>query len=357
MPGFNDPVPWMFHRLRHWLCPDLAIDLGTANTLIAVPGEGVVLDEPSVVALQNGGRRVLGQGTAVGKLARQMLGRTPDNITAVRPIQDGVITDYELCEAMLQYFLRKLGRTAPGFRPRVVLPVPAHITPVERRAVLHSAERAGAGRVTLIPVAKAAAIGAGLPISEPLASLICDLGGGTTEVAVLSLGQIVAGRSVRIAGDEMDDAIVEYVRRHFSLKIGPTTAEHLKIRIGCAAPLDQELTAEVSGLDLVSGVPRKAMITSEEVRLALSDPLESILRCVQTVIEQCAPELVSDLADTGLVVSGGGACLPGIDLFFQQRLGIPARAATDPRRTVVRGAAICAEHLNRWRQGIEAEAA
>jgi len=347
----------MFRGLRHWLCPDLAIDLGTANTLIAVPGEGVVLDEPSVVALQKGSRRVLGQGTAVGKLARQMLGRTPESITAVRPIQDGVITDYELCEAMLQYFLRKLGRSTPGLRPRVVLPVPAHITPVERRAVLHSVERAGAGHVTLVPVAKAAAIGAGLPISEPLANLICDLGGGTTEVAVLSLGQIVAGRSLRVAGDEMDEAVVEYVRRHYSLKIGSTTAEHLKRRIGCAAPLDQELTAEVSGLDLVSGVPRKAIITSEEVRAALSDPLESILRCVQSVLEQCAPELVSDLADTGLVLSGGGACLPGISLFFQQRLGIPVQVTADPQRTVVRGAAICAEHLDRWRSGIESEAA
>ena len=347
----------MFHRLRHWLAPNLAIDLGTANTLIAVPGEGVVLDEPSVVALQKGSRRVLGQGTAVGKLARQMVGRTPDNITAVRPIQDGVITDFELCEAMLRYFLRKVGRTAPGLRPRVVLPVPAHITPVEKRAVLHSAERAGAGRISLVSTAKAAAIGAGLPISEPLASLICDLGGGTTEVAVLSLGQIVAGRSVRIAGDEMDDAIVEYVRRHFSLKIGATTAEQLKRRIGCAAPLDQERTSEISGLDLVSGVPRKAMITSEEVRAALAEPLESILRCIQSVIEQCQPELVSDLADTGLVASGGGALLPGIEVLLQQRLGISVRVASDPQRTVVRGAAICAEHLDRWRSALEADAA
>jgi rod shape-determining protein MreB len=346
----------MLHRLRHWLCPDLAVDLGTAHTRIAAPGDGVVLDEPSVVALQKGSRRVLGQGTAVGKLARQMLGRTPENITAVRPVQHGVIHDFELCEAMLQYFLRKASRSAPGLRPRVVIPVPAHITPVERRAVLHSAERAGAGRVSLVPVAKAAAIGAGLPISEPLASLICNVGAGTTEVAVLSLGQIVAGRSVRIAGDEMDAAIVDAVRRHYSLKIGATTAEQLKRRVGCAAPLDQELTAEISGLDLVSGVPRKAMITSEEVRAALGEPLESILRCVQTVLEHCAPELVSDLADTGLVVSGGGALLPGIDTFFQQRLGIPVRRAADPERSVVRGAAILTEHFERWRDEAHAAA-
>jgi rod shape-determining protein MreB len=347
----------MFHRLRHWVCPHLAVDLGSANTRIAIPGEGIVLDEPSVVALQRGCRRVLGQGTAVGKLARQMLGRTPENITAVRPVRDGVITDYELCEAMLHYFLRKLGRRTPGIRPRLVIPVPGHITPVERRAVLHSAERAGAGQVTLMPVAKAAAIGAGLPFSEPLANLICDIGGGTTEVAVLSLGQIVATRSLRVAGDEMDEAIVEYVRRHYSLKIGESTAEQLKLRVGCAAPLDQELTAELSGLDLVSGVPRKAIITSEEVRAALADPLEVILRCIQSVIEQCAPELVSDLADTGLVLTGGGSQLPGLELFMRQRLGIPVRVMPEPQRVVVRGAAICAEHLDRWRQGLETEAA
>lgn len=347
----------MWHRLRHWLSPDLAVDLGTANTRIAVPGEGVVLDEPSVVALQKGGRQVLGQGTAVGKLARQMLGRTPDNITAVRPIRDGVITDYELCEAMLHYFLRKVGRRASGLRPRVIIPVPGHITPVERRAVLHSAERAGAGEVMLLPVAQAAALGAGLPFSEPLANLICDLGGGTTEVAVLSLGQIVASRSLRIAGDEMDEAIVEYVRRHYALKIGESTAEQLKLRVGSAAPLDQELTAELSGLDLVSGVPRKAMITSEEVRAALADPLETILRCIQSVIEQCAPELVSDLAETGLVLTGGGAQLPGLELFFRQRLGIPVRVMPEPQRVVVRGAAICAEHLDRWRHALRREAA
>lgn len=209
----------------------------------------------------------------------------------------------------------------------------------------------------LLPVAQAAALGAGLPFSEPLANLICDLGGGTTEVAVLSLGQIVASRSLRIAGDEMDEAIVEYVRRHYALKIGESTAEQLKLRVGSAAPLDQELTAELSGLDLVSGVPRKAMITSEEVRAALADPLETIMRCIQSVIEQCAPELVSDLAETGLVLTGGGAQLPGLELFFRQRLGIPVRVMPEPQRVVVRGAAICAEHLDRWRHALRREAA
>lgn len=343
----------MFHRFKRWLSPDLAIDLGTANTLIAVQGEGVVLDEPSVVALQKGTRRVLGKGTAVGKLARQMLGRTPDSITTVRPIQDGAITDFELCEAMLRYFLRKAARTTRGIRPTVVIAVPGGITPVEKRAVFNSAERAGAGRIYLLAESKAASIGAGLPIAEPMANLICEIGGGTTEVAVLSLSEIVASKSSRVAGDDFDMAIVDYLKRNFSLRIGEQTAEQLKIRVGCAYPLDQELTSEVRGLDAVSGVPRRAIITSEEVREALRAPLETVLNSVKSVIEQCDPELVADLSDTGMVLSGGGSLLPGLDLFFREQLGIPVRVAQDPQRTVVRGAAICVEHLKEWKDRLE----
>lgn len=344
----------MLNRIRRWACPDLALDLGTANTQVAIPGEGIVLDEPSVVALQKGTRRVLGQGSAVGKLARQMLGRTPDSISTVRPIQDGVITDFELCEAMLRYFFRKIGRRTPGLRPRVVLPIPGGITPVEKRALLSSTERAGASQVHLIANCKAAAIGAGLPISEPLASLVCGIGAGTTDIAVLSLGEIVSSRSLRMAGDQMDAAIMEYVRRHYSLRIGMQSAEQLKVRIGCAAPRDQELTAEIRGLDLVSGVPRKAMITSEEVRAALAGPLETLMRNVQDVIEQCDPELVADLSDTGMVITGGSALLPGLSLFFQERLGIPVRVPYEPRQVAVRGAAICAEHLEQWKDSMVA---
>lgn len=343
----------MFHRFKRWLSPDLAIDLGTANTLIAVQGEGVVLDEPSVVALQKGTRKVLGKGTAVGKLARQMLGRTPDSITTVKPIQDGAITDFELCEAMLRYFIRKAARTTRGIRPNVVIAVPGGITPVEKRAVFNSAERAGAGRVYLVSESKAASIGAGLPIAEPMANLICEIGGGTTEVAVLSLSEIVASKSSRIAGDDFDTAIVDYLKRHFSLRVGEQTAEQLKIRVGCAYPLDQELTSEVRGLDIVSGVPRRAVITSEEVREALRGPLESVLNSVKCVIEQCDPELVADLSDTGMVLSGGGALLPGLDLFFREQLGIPVRVAADPQRTVVRGTAICVEHLKEWKDSLD----
>lgn len=344
----------MFHRLRQWLSPDLAIDLGTANTLIAIPGEGVLLNEPSVVALQNGSRRILGKGAAVGKLARQMLGRTPDSITAVRPLQDGVITDFELCEAMLRYFIRKAVPRRRPIRPRVVIAVPGGITPVEKRAVFNSAERAGAGRVYLIPESKAACIGAGLPISEPMANMVCDIGGGTTEVAVLSLADVVVSRSIRIAGDEFDEAIVDYLKRRFSLRIGKQTAEQLKFEVGNAFPLDQELTTEVSGLDTISGVPRKAVVTSEEIRDALRQPLEAILNCIKDVLENCKPELVSDVSDNGLVLTGGGALLRGLDRLMNEQLGIPARVAAEPLTTVARGAVICAEHLNQWRSGLDA---
>ncbi len=347
------PTIRMFGRFRRWLCPDLAIDLGTANTLIAVPGEGILLDEPSVVALQKGSRRVLGRGTAVGKLAKQMLGRTPDSITAIRPLQDGVITDFELCEAMLQYFLRKAVPRNRSFRPRVVIAVPGGITPVEKRAVFNSVERAGAGRVFLISESKAAGIGAGLPISEPMANMVCDIGGGTTEVAVLSLADTVTSRSIRVAGDEFDEAIVAYLKQQFSLRIGLQTAEHVKLHVGSAFPLDQELTTEISGLDTISGVPRKAVVTSEEIREALRTPLQAVLNCIKDVLEHCKPELVSDLADNGLVLTGGGGLLRGLDKLMTEQLGIPARVAADPLTTVARGAAICAEHLDQWRDGFD----
>ncbi len=343
----------MLDWLRQRLSPDLAIDLGTANTLIGVPREGIMVDEPSVVALEKGSRRVLGRGTAVGKLARQMLGRTPDSITAVRPLRDGVITDFALCEQMLRYFIRKAVRQGMGMKPRVIIAVPGGITPVERRAVFNSAERAGAGKVFLIEESRAAGIGAGLPISEPLASMICDIGGGTTEVAIMSLGDIVVSKSMRIAGDEMDQAIVDYLHEHFSLRIGQQTAEHLKLEIGSAYPLDEELTGRVSGLDTISGIPRKALVTSEQIREALQLPLDTILRSIRTVIEQCQPELVSDLADTGLVLAGGGALLRGIDEYMREQLGIPVLIADDPRRTVTRGVMICLDHLSQWREGLD----
>jgi rod shape-determining protein MreB len=343
----------MLNRLRRWFCPDLAIDLGTANTLVAIQGEGIVINEPSVVALQKGTRRVLGKGTAVGKLARQMLGKTPDSISAVRPLKDGVITDFELCEAMLRYFIQKATRSRRGFRPRVLIAVPGGITPVEKRAVFNSAERAGAGQVYLVSEPKAAAIGAGLPIAEPMASMICDIGGGTTDVAVLSLADIVVSRSIRVAGDEIDEAIVEYLKQHFSLRIGPQQAEQLKLELGSAYPLEQELTSEVRGRDTISGIPRKGLITSEEIRDAVRGPVEAILNCIKEVIEHCDPELVADLVDNGIVLTGGGALLRGLDLFLSEQLGVPVRAADDPLTSVARGTAICLEHFDVWRDSLD----
>ena len=340
----------MLNRIRQWLCPDLAIDLGTANTLIAVQGSGLILNEPSVVALEKGSRRILGRGTAVGKLARQMMGRTPDSITAVRPLKDGVIQDFELCESMLSYFIRKAAPQRRGLRPRIVIAVPGGISPVEKRAVFNSAERAGAGRIYLIDEARAASIGAGLPISEPMASMVCDIGGGTTEVAVLSLGEVISGQSIKTAGDEFDQAIVEYLRQRYSLRIGTTSAEQLKLAIGSAFPLESELTAEVRGLDTVGGIPRKATVTSEEVREALRGPLDTILAAIRGVIERCDPELVADLSDNGLVLIGGGGLLRGLNRLMEQQLGLPVQVTDDPLSTVARGTAICLEHLEQWRR-------
>lgn len=335
------------------MCSDLAIDLGTTSTQIGLPGEGIRIDEPSVVAVAKGANRVVGRGAAVGKLAYQMLGRTPEGITAVRPLRHGVISDFELCETMLRYFIRKAIGQSMGLRPRVIIAVPGSITPVERRAVFNSAERAGAGRVWLIDESKAAGIGAGLPVSEPLASMICDIGGGTTEVAVLSLADTVSNQSIRTAGDAMDEAIIRYLRRRYSLRIGEQTAEQLKIAIGSAAPLDHELTHEVSGLDTASGIPRKALVTSEEVREALYEPLEEIVECIRRTIEKCQPELIADLADTGLVLAGGGSLLRGIDRYLSQHLGIPVRIADSPRTAVTRGVMICLDHLDRWKNGLD----
>jgi rod shape-determining protein MreB len=343
----------MWHRWQSWLNTDLAVDLGSSAVRIAVPREGVVLDEPAVVALHQGTRQVLGRGTAVGLLARQMVGRTPDSISARSPIERGVIADYELCEAMLRYFLRKTGRLGAMGRARLVIPVPGLATAVERRAVFNSMERAGAGPVYLLPTAKAAAIGCGLPISEPLASLICHIGAGSTEIAVFSLSEAVASESLRFGGQDFDTAIVEHLRNVHALKVGLATAEQLKLRIGSAWPLDAESSGEVSGLDLRSGVPRKGLVTTRDVQEAFRQPLNQLLRAIKRVIEQCHPELVGDLAETGLVLSGGAACLTGLDLLLQEQLGIPVRRADHPRHASILGAAICAEHLRRFRDSLE----
>jgi len=343
----------MLKRLFTYLSSDLAVDLGTANTLIGVAGEGLVLNEPSVVAVGQRTGRILSGGCAVGHLAKQMLGRTPQSISVVRPLAHGVIADFELCEAMLAYFFRKAQRPGLRLKPRVLVGVPGCITPVEKRAVFNSTHRAGARQVFLLPEAKAAAIGVGLPIGEPTASMVCDIGGGTTEVAVMSLGDVVASRSIRTGGDEMDQAVVEYVRRRHSLRIGLAAAEHLRIEIGSAYPVEKERAEEVRGLDTVSGLPRKVTVTGEEIREALAGPLEAILEAIKHTLDRLTPDLAADLMDNGLLLCGGGSLTRGIDRFLAHQTGLPVRVAPEPASAVANGALVCLEHLDRWRSALE----
>jgi len=332
---------------------DLAVDLGTANTRIGALGDGLVLEEPSVVALHRATGQILSGGSAVGRLARQMLGRTPDSIDVVRPLREGVIADFRQCETMLRYFLRKSRRGWVGLKPRVLVPVPGGITPVQKRAVFNSAHRAGAGTVLVTNQALAAAIGVGLPVAEPVASMICDGGGGTTEVAVYSLGDAVAARSIRTAGDEMDQAVADYLLRHYSLRISLPAAESLKIELGSAHPLPREQASEIRGIDVAGGLPRRATITSEEVRQALAEPLARILQAVKDVVDGCGPELAADLVDQGIVLSGGGARLRGLDRFLADQTGLPVRVAETPETAVVQGALVCLEHRDRWRPALD----
>lgn len=343
----------MLHRLLGFLAADLAVDLGTANTLVSVAGHGLVLNEPSVVAVHQQTGRILSGGCAVGHLARQIEGRTPDSIAVVRPLKDGVITDFELCEAMLRYFFRKVEPARLRMKPRVLVAIPACTTPVEKRAVFNSVHRAGARQVFLMPEAKAAAIGVGLPIAEPVANMICDIGGGTTEIAVISLADVVAGQSIRVGGDRMDQAIVDYLRRHYSLRIGLPTAERLRIDIGSAFTLEEELVAEVRGLDTISGLPRRATITSEEVREALADPLELIVDAIKSTLEHVSPDLAADLVDNGMVLCGGGSLLRRLDRYLAEQLGLPVRVAPDPLLAVARGTLVSMEHLDQWRRTLE----
>jgi rod shape-determining protein MreB len=340
----------MLENLLRRFSADLAIDLGTAVTRIAAAGEGVVLEEPSVVAVEQGSRRVLARGAAVGHLARQIEGRTPGSISVVRPLRDGVIADFELCEAMLRHLMRKAQR--PGIRlpPRVLVGLPGGITPVERRAVFNSATRAGARQVWAMNKVKAAAIGAGLPLGEPLASLVCDIGAGTTEVAVLSLGDIVATRSVRIGGDAFDQAIVDDLRRRHQLRIGLPTAERLRWEIGSAVA-GADRSADVGGCD-ANGLPRKQAVSAAELHAALTEPLLRILESVKETIDGCSGELGADLADRGLTLCGGGSLLHGMDQYLSQGTGIPVHRAAEPLTAVARGLLVCAEQLDAWKPAL-----
>ncbi len=333
---------------------DMGIDLGTANTLVCVQGQGIILNEPSVVAVKKGTNKVLLDGRAVGDTAKEMLGKTPGNIVAIRPLKDGVIADFEITEAMLRYFIRKVHDRTWAVHPRVVIAIPYGITPVEKRAVINSAERAGARKVFLIEEPMAAGIGVGLPITEPQASMIVDIGGGTTEVAVISLAGIVTAQSVRVAGDEMDEAIINHMRNTYNLLIGEQTAEKIKIGIGSAYPLKREMTMDVKGRDLKQGLPRKVVVTSEEIREALQEPVRGIVETVKATLEATPPELAADLVDSGIVMAGGGALLRGLDRVIAEEINLPVRVAEDPLTAVARGTGVFLEKIRDLKVALDA---
>ncbi len=328
-----------------WFSKDMGIDLGTCNTLVCVRNEGIILNEPSVVAVRRGTNQVLNNGEAVGLVAKEMLGKTPGSITAIRPLKDGVISDFEITEAMLSYFIRKVHGRGGLFRPRVVIAVPSGITAVERRAVIDSAERAGAGKVFLVDEPMAAGIGAGLPITEPTASMIVDIGGGTSEVAIMSLGGISACESIRIGGDNFDEALINHLKRTYNLLIGESRAEQVKIQIGSAAPLEQEMTMEIAGRDTISGLPRKIVITSEEIREAFKEPIAGIIETVMRTLERAEPELAADLIENGVMICGGGSLLRGMDKVLSNSTGLSVLHAEDPLSCVARGTSIYLESL------------
>jgi rod shape-determining protein MreB len=325
-----DPVDYLLGLFSH----DMAIDLGTANTLVYVKGEGIVLREPSIVAIQKGTDHVL----AVGNEAKAMLGRTPGNIVAIRPMRDGVIADFEVTERMLRHFISKVHRRKSLAKPRIIISIPSGVTEVERRAVRESALQAGARDVYLIEEPMAAAIGSGLPIAEPRGNMIVDSGGGTTEVAVISLGGIVYGRSVRVGGEKLDESIIAYLKRAYNVLIGERMAEAIKITLGSAFPLKEELRMEVKGRDLVTGLPRVMEITSEEIRTALEEALVQIVDTVKMTLERTPPELAADIVERGIMMAGGTSLLKGLDQRLREETGVPVNLAEDPLICVVMGA-------------------
>ncbi|MBU1355085.1 MAG: rod shape-determining protein [Candidatus Edwardsbacteria bacterium] len=313
---------------------DMAVDLGTASTLVYVEGKGIVLNQPSVVAIE----KKTGMAIAVGDEAKKMLGRTPDEIKAIRPMKDGVIADFEICEEMLRAFIKTAQKRRSIVKPRIIVCVPSGITEVEKRAVRDSAEHAGAREVYLVAEPIAAAIGVGLPVSSPIGSMVIDIGGGTTEIAVIALSGIVSNTSIRTAGDEMDEAIVEYLRKSYSVLIGEQTAEDIKIKIGSAFPVEESREMEVKGRDLVSGIPRAVKVRSEEIREALREPINLIVLAVKKALEQTPPELAADIVDAGIVMTGGGSLLRGLDALLREETNLPIKVADNPRECIVLGA-------------------
>lgn len=340
----------MFNRLLGTISSDLAIDLGTANTLVYVKGKGIVLSEPSVVAVRTDNRH-RNKVLAVGGEAKRMLGRTPGNIVAIRPMKDGVIADFEVAEAMLRHFIRQVHNRRSLIRPRIIIAVPSGITQVEKRAVTESAQSAGAREVFLIEEPVAAAIGAGLPITEPTCNMVVDIGGGTTEVAVISLAGIVYSRSIRVGGDKMDDAIVQYIKRKYNLLIGERTAELIKTTIGNAYPDPENLeTIDVKGRDLVSGIPKILAIDSEEIRVAIAEQIDSIVETVKIALEQTPPELAADIVDRGIVMTGGGALLINMDKLLREETRLPITVTEDPLSTVALGSGKALENISILRE-------
>jgi rod shape-determining protein MreB len=344
----------LYQKLARLFSSDIGIDLGTANCLVFIRDRGIVLAEPSVVAITENTKEVL----AVGSEAKRMLGRTPGNIRAVRPMKDGVIADFDITEEMLRYFIQKARQWVPARRrflaPRVLIAVPTGITEVETRAVKDSAQRAGAGEIYLIEEPMAAAIGVGLPVAEPSGSMIVDIGGGTTEVAVISLSGIVEARSVRVGGDEMDAAISQHMKRVYNLMIGERTAENIKIDIGSAYPEKEDAGLDVKGRDLVSGLPKTVRITASEIRAALQEPVTSIVEAVRSTLERCPPELAADLIDCGIMLAGGGALLRGIDRLITEETGLPVFVADDPLKAVANGTGVVLQEMDSMARALSA---
>ena len=345
---------FFYQKLSKFFASDIGIDLGTANCLVFVRDKGIVLSEPSVVAIAAGSKEIL----AVGSEAKRMLGRTPGNIKAVRPMKDGVIADFEITEDMLRYFIKKaigfVNKSRRFLPPRVLIAVPSGITEVETRAVKDSAQRAGAGEIHLIEEPMAAAIGVGLPVAEPSGSMIVDIGGGTTEVAVISFAGIVESCSVRVGGDEMDVAISQHMKKVYNLMVGERTAEVIKINMGSAYPMDKDEPFEVKGRDVVSGMPKTISISEEEVRKALMEPITSIVESVRSTLEKCPPELAADLIDRGIMLAGGGALLKGLDKLLTEETGLPVFVAEDPLKAVATGTGIVLQEMDTMHRAFHA---
>jgi len=347
----------IFDSILGMFSVDMGIDLGTCNTLVCLKGQGIVLNEPTVVAVRKGTNQVLQGGNAVGLVAKEMIGKTPGTIQAIRPLKDGVISDFEITEAMLRYFIRRAQGRRHFIAPRVVIAIPSGITAVEKRAVLDSAQRAGARRVFLVEEPMAAAIGAGLPVTEPTASMIVDIGGGTTEVAIISLADISVCESVRVAGDDFDEAIINHMKKTYNMAIGEQTAERIKIEIGSAGSVgDNEPSMEVRGRDMISGLPRKTSVTGQEIREALQEPVTQIIEAVTRTLELAEPELAADLVDNGITMAGGSSLLRNLTTVISNATGLDVRLAEDPLTCVARGTAVYLENLELWKDTMESEA-